>query len=105
LRAKVNRDKWIENEIIDEDIASDFQAKLLLFWGNQKKRIELTERNLSTNEQGHLLLLDCKSRQETIRDMHPPSSTIAGTYHALADEPVLGWHPDWKHLFKKGKVG
>lgn len=105
LRAKVNRDKWIENEIIDEDIASDFQVKLLLFWGNQKKKIELTERNLSKNKQGYLLLLECKNRQETIRDMHPPSSTIAGTYHALADEIVLGWHPDWKQLIKKGKDG
>ncbi len=105
LRAKVNRDKWIENEIIDEDIASDFQAKLLLFWSNQKKRIKITERNLSENVQGRLLLLDCKNRQETIRDMHPPTSTIAGTYHALADEPLLGWHPNWENLFKKGKDG
>jgi hypothetical protein len=103
LRAKVNRDKWIENEIIDEDNASDFQENLISFWRNQKKRIKLTQEKLSTTEQGKLLLLDCKDRQETIRDMRPPSSTIAGTYHALADEPLLGWHPNWEMLFKKGK--
>ena len=105
LRAKVNRDKWIENEIIDEDIASDFQAKLLSFWSNQRKRIELTEKKINESEQGQLLLLDCKDRQETIRDMHPPTSTIAGTYHALADEPLLGWHPKWENLFKKERMG
>ncbi len=101
LKAKVNRDKWIEDEIIDESIATDFQARLISFWSNHQKRIKLTERNLSEKDKGQLLLLDCKNRQEKIRDEQPPSSTIAGTYHALADEPVLGWHPDWQNLFQK----
>ena len=57
--------------------------------------------NDSEKEKGQLLFVDCKSRKETIRDMNPPNSTIAGTYHALADEPVLGWHPSWEKLFKK----
>jgi len=36
--------------------------------------------------------------------MHPPVSTIAGTYHKLADELLLGWHPQWEIHFKKHKV-
>jgi len=105
LRAKVNRDKWIEGEIIDEIIASDFQKRLISFWSNHKKRIELTQKDLNEKELGQLLLSDCKTRQEKIRDMDPPHSTIAGTYHALADEPVLGWHPNWDNLFQKQKDG
>lgn len=101
LRAKVNRDKWIENEIIDEGVAKEFQEKLITFWSNQKKRIEITQKRLSEKDRGQLLLLECKNRQETIRDMHPPTTTISGTYHALADEPVLGWHLNWESLFRK----
>ena len=101
LRAKVNRDKWIENEIIDETVADDFQDRLLAFWKNRKKRIELTESGLDDKSRGQLLLSDCRSRPERIRDMDPPSSTVAGTYHALADEPALGWHPNWKTLLHK----
>jgi len=100
LRANVNREKWIENEIIDEDVASDFESKHITFWNNQKIRIQITEKSLSEKEKGQLLFVDCKSRKETIRDMNPPNSTIAGTYHALADEPVLGWHPSWENLFQ-----
>lgn len=99
IRADINRTKWIENEIIDEDIAFDFELKLKNYWENQKKRIELTEKTLTEKEQGILLYSDCKIRQETIRDMAPPSSTIAGTYHAMANEPSLGWHPKWLNLF------
>ncbi len=103
LKANVNRQNWIENKIIDEDIASDFESKLSKFWENKRKAIKLTQNNLSEEEQGQLLYIECKSRQETIRDMSPPESTIAGTYHTLANEPVLGWHPNWDKLFSKQK--
>lgn len=99
IRADINRTKWIENEIIDEDIASDFELKLKKYWENQKKKIELTQKTLPDKERGALLYAECKMRQETIRDMAPPSSTIVGTYHAMANEPSLGWHPQWLNLF------
>jgi hypothetical protein len=105
LRADVNREKWIEDEIIDEKIASDFEIRLTRFWENQRKRIEITEKKLGEVEQGKLLLSDCKSRMETIRDMSPPPSTIPGIYHALADEPALGWHPNWEKLFPRQQEG
>lgn len=101
LRADVNRNKWIENEIINEDIAAEFELKLKEFWNNQKRRIQLTYNHLSLEERGQLLLLDCKSRQETIGGMPPPPSTISGTYHALADILNIGWHPNWGEIFTK----
>ncbi|MCR4293551.1 MAG: hypothetical protein NUV76_11825, partial [Candidatus Kuenenia sp.] len=103
LRADVNRQKWIDNEIIDEDIAMDFESRLKDYWKNRKKRIQITEKNLNPKEQGQVLYNDCSSRQEPIRDMNPPASTITGTYHALADKPVLGWHPNWENLFSNQK--
>lgn len=101
LRADVNREKWIADEIIDEEVASDFEVRLKSFWENQRKRIQITQKMLGEIEQGQLLLSYCKSRQEAIRSMNPPSSTIAGTYHALADEPTIGWHPNWETIFPK----
>ncbi len=103
LRADVNRERWIESGIIDENVASDFETKLINFWKNQRKRIDITENSLTEEDKGQLLLGDCKSRKETISDMSPPCSTIAGTYHALANKPVLGWHPNWEKLFPKQK--
>jgi len=99
LRAKVNLDKWIEDEIIDFDVASDFESKLLTFWKNKKVHIGITQKMLTEKEHGQLLLSECKSRQEMIRDMSPVRSTIEGTYHSLANKPVIGWHPKWEKFF------
>lgn len=101
LRADINLEKWMENEIINDEIAFEFEKRLTEFWGNQRKRLKITEKNLGELELGQLLLIDCKSRLETIRDMTPPPSTIPGTYHALADDSTIGWHPNWEMLFPK----
>lgn len=99
LRAKVNLSKWIESEIIDDAVASDFENKLIKFWENKKKLVLLTQKLLPEKEQGLMLYTECKCRQEKIRDMSPPSSTIEGTYHSLANQRLLGWHPQWGTLF------
>lgn len=58
LRADINFEKWIANEIIDDEIALDFEDRLTKFWGNQRKRIEITEKKLGDFERGQLLLVD-----------------------------------------------
>jgi hypothetical protein len=98
LRAKSNRDMWIENEIINEEVAIDFEEKLTNFWNSKKRTIALTEKTLDEHERGQLLYYGCKVRQEVIRDMSPPEGTISGTYHALVESNSLGWHPRWDVL-------
>lgn len=100
LKAKYNRDKWIEAEIIDELSAAEFEKKLFNFWKNKNTAIGLTNSTLSDQQRGQLLLAECKSKSETIRDASPPCSTIAGTYHAMANVPSIGWHPNWKSVIK-----
>lgn len=102
LRAKTNRDKWIEEELIDEDVAIQFESSLIRFWKNKKYEINLLHKEkLEKEDRGRLLLSFCQSHDATLRNLKPPLPTVAGTYHALADKPSLGWHDDWETEFKK----
>jgi hypothetical protein len=101
LKAKTNRDKWIEDELIDEAVARQFEENLTRFWKNKRKEVTLVHATLNKEARGMLLLAQCQNHQETIRNVKPPPSTIAGTFHALADKPTLGWHDDWETEFKK----
>lgn len=101
LKAKYNRDKWIEAEIIDESSAEEFENKLFNFWKNKNTAIGLTNSDLLDKQRGQLLFAECKLKSETIRNESPPCSTIAGTYHAMANVPSIGWHPNWKSLIKE----
>ncbi|MBL1419294.1 MAG: hypothetical protein COC24_002170 [Alphaproteobacteria bacterium] len=101
LSADVNRSKWIEQEIIDLDVASEFENDLSRFWANARDKTNITRREESDENKGKLLLIECQTRKQRIRNMDPPSSTVSGTYHALANEPSLGWHPQWLEKFEK----
>lgn len=100
LKAQINRNRWIEDDLINEEKAADFEAKLVKFWQYTQKKISITNKNLTKEECGQLLLGECVLRQETIGTESPPTATIAGTYHALANSPKLGWHADWKVIIK-----
>ena len=102
LRADTNRMTWISDGIIDEETALEFENHLERYWSNEQKSIALTNPSLNTKQRGQLLYYRCRERQQTIRDMNPPDCTIPGTYHALANEPVLGWRNDWADQFEVG---
>jgi hypothetical protein len=99
LKADMNRQAWIEKGIIDEAAANDFESKLLKFWKAKRNSIEITCKEYDEKERGRLLLNKCYSTQVDVGGALPPSATVSGTYHALADKPRIGWHPNWKTLF------
>jgi len=99
LRSKVNFDKWIEDEIIDDAAAKDFEARLHSYWETRRGQLLKAHKDFSDQDHGQYLLDECKSRQEPLANQSPVRSTIAGTYHSLANIPTLGWHPQWKQLF------
>lgn len=97
-RATTNRQEWIEREIVDEDALRDFQGRLKTFHSTRKNHIGIVNRAESKEDQGKLLLEECRGRNETLNGLTPPDKTISGTYHVLADEKSLGWHPDWQNI-------
>jgi hypothetical protein len=101
FRADSNRQEWIEKTIIDEISMQNFQDRLYSFYLNARKKISLTRSQETLEDQGQLLLLECKTRQELISNMDPPDRTVQGSYHVLADELRLGWHPKWDSLFSE----
>lgn len=103
LRRKVNADKWIESELIDEASATEFEESLKSYWNSALKRLSITERGLTSEERGQLLYHDCKERQTTIGSQPSLSHFVRGTYHNLANENELGWHESWNDLLGDSK--
>jgi hypothetical protein len=103
FRADSNRQEWIEKAILDEASMQDFEDRLCSFYQNSRKQITLTKSQESLENQGQLLLIECQRRQERIANMDPPDRTVQGSYHVLADELRLGWHPKWEIIFSEKK--
>ena len=106
FKADTNRLEWIEKGLLSESDMVGFEGKLLSYHSNEKTSIRLTHSSLSDVERGQLLLVNCQQRQEKISDRELPDKTVQGSYHVLADEKRLGWHPRWEDLISDdGKGG
>ncbi|WP_414004168.1 ABC-three component system protein [Pseudomonas sp. S1Bt23] len=88
---------------MDEVSAAEFESKLHRFWKNTKSTIRISNSSLAPEDRGRLLYNECQVRQEKIKNSELPDSTVAGTYHALANGSKLGWHEDWESRLKNGK--
>ena len=100
-RASVNRQMWIEKELVSPEEADEFESKLCSAYEHEKERIELENGGLRDVQRGRLLLNACEGQQVRISDRDPVDGTIPGTYHHLSDDLRLGWHPSWENMFCK----
>ena len=102
-RASINRQAWIEKDLVSPEEADEFESKLCSAYEQEKERIEL-ENEVSTDvKKGRLLLNACEGQQVRIANQDPVDRMIPGTYHHLSDDLRVGWHPQWRALFCNGE--
>ena len=105
MKSETNRLEWIKRGIIDENIMSDFLKNLKSFHANNKAKIDLTAAEKDDVYRGKLLYFECSLCQTLINNQQPPAGTVIGTYHHLANEKEIGWHPAWKELIGPKEKG
>ncbi len=98
LRASVDRTAWSERGDVVESSFDDFEDALKRAWINQKKRVEIEQSTRSNKDIGNLLLAYCMAHQLPLQGMQVPAYFIPGSYHSLADDRIVFWHPQFLNL-------
>jgi hypothetical protein len=96
LRSYIERTLWSKAGIVHDRSFEEFEEALLSFWRNKKRQNLLTRTTLSPVQQGQLLLSECCMKEQRLQGLEVPSFFTPGSYHALADDGELGWHPEYK---------
>ena len=60
--------------------------------------MQATHFSLPPDKQGAAVYFKCKQHKVEIENNLLPSHFVSGTYHFLANKPILGWHPNWYSL-------
>ena len=82
--------------MISEASLKRFERELQLTWRNKRRRTSLTHKDDTATVQGQLTYTDCIEHNAKMDDLETPKPFIRGSWHALADELAIGWHPDYK---------
>lgn len=96
LRSSVNRAEWGRLALVHEHGFDDFERRLREYWGNSRTQCEIALNGKSEAERGRYLLAECMKLSSPLQGRPVPYDFVEGCFHALADELIVGWHPDFE---------
>ena len=96
LRASVDRTQWSAKGLVHESSFDEFEEALLRTWDNHKRKTDFRLVGRSNVLKGQGLYLECSSHQATLEGLQVPQHFTPGSFHALSDDLVIGWHPHYK---------
>ncbi len=104
LRTRYDSIMWGKKGLVHETSLEKYENALKRAWQNYKKLIFLEQPQLNEKAQGQLLYTKCSLHKATIEGLEIPDHFTPGTFHALADEPKIGWHPNYQRELKSVKT-
>jgi len=106
LRASAERAAWSKAGIVHDKSFDDYEESLIAYWKNRRMVHKVMHKSLTDVERGQLLLADCGMHQQKLQGLEVPTFFTSGSFHALAEERTVGWHPQYETLLlKKGANG
>ncbi|ACO33508.1 conserved hypothetical protein [Acidobacterium capsulatum ATCC 51196] len=102
LRASAERSAWSEQGIVHDKSFDEYEEALVAFWKNKRSINDIVHKSLPSVERGKLLLADCGLHQQKLQGLEPPPFFTPGSFHALAENQTVGWHPEYRILLSPG---
>ncbi len=96
LRSSADRTIWSAQGLVHSESFTEFESDLRSAWKNLKTEADLTCVNPTEVNRGQLLYSKCCLYTATLQNMEINSSFTRGSFHTLADDQIIGWHPDYK---------
>jgi hypothetical protein len=102
LRASAERAAWSRAGIVHDNSFDDYEESLIAYWKNKRAAHRVIHKSLTGVERGQLLLADCGMHQQKLQGLEVPAFFTPGSFHALAEEKTVGWHPEYETLLRTG---
>lgn len=98
LKARADRVQWAVRSLVHRLDLEDLESDLQTVWSNKRAIVSIRDRELPEAAQGRLLLHECLQHRCRLQGMETPSYFSAGSFHSLADEKTVGWHPRYVEM-------
>ena len=105
LQASVDRTQWSVLGLVHESSFDEFADALVRSWQSHKTKTDIAYSRRSAVQRGQYLYAECSSHQNKLQDLVVPPHFTPGSFHTLADDEVIGWHPNYKDELKTALVG
>ncbi|MEC5206670.1 hypothetical protein QF022_001626 [Vogesella perlucida] len=104
LMAAADRTDWAVRGEVDASSFDDLDKTLRRNWKNKRLACTIDHGSKPKAEQGQAIYVDCMQLNVPLQAMEAPLHFIPGCFHRLADDLLVGWHPDYVLQLKSNKV-
>ena len=98
FRATYDRTEWGAGGEIHPDSFDEFDDRLQRSWSNLRRVCEIQHKPLQEEERGLLLYSQCSQHPDQLENQCVPNHFVPGTFHHLADQQKVGWHPRYREV-------
>lgn len=96
LLSSADRTIWSAKGLVYRTSFDKFESKLIRTWENLKQKTEIALKDMSAVERGRYLYADCGNQELQLEGLEVPPHFTPGSFHALADDLKVGWHPEYE---------
>lgn len=101
LRTAADKTRWAADGLVLEESFDDLDATLKRHHTLQRDEVEDTDKALTPEERGRALYRRSTNLQLPLDGQPLPTHFIPGAFNDLADNLVVGWHPNYEELFSE----
>ena len=98
LRASVQRTELSDAGYLNKTSFTKYENELVERWNYSRQEVEYSSPDESAIKRGINVLFRCMKEDVTLQELPLPRYFVRGSFHAIANKPRIGWHPDWKAL-------
>ncbi|WP_132376203.1 ABC-three component system protein [Paraburkholderia sp. BL9I2N2] len=98
MRASSARTSWAALGYLNPRSIGPFVEELQDHWKQSSLEVKTLDTDKTPIQRGVKLLLLCMKKETRIQKVDVPSYFSRGSFHEIANELKIGWHPDWKAL-------
>lgn len=95
-KAAADRTAWGAGGWVDEQSFIEFERNLQRAWSNVRQLSRARDSHLPDVQKGQIIYAECMRHNVEINGLGVPDHFTPGSFHSLADIPILGWHPDYE---------
>ena len=100
VKAKRQRSSWHRQGLLFPGELLKYENRIVEEWEMHFDHIQVVQSNLPFDKQGFAIYTECQtSGLKKIRPNFDSDYVARGTYHILADEARIVWHPQFEQMF------
>ncbi len=100
VKAKRQRSSWHRQGLLFPGELLKYENRIIEEWEMHFDHIQIVQSSLPMDKQGLAIYTECQtSGLKKIRPNFDSDYVARGTYHILADEVRIGWHPQFEQIF------